>query len=99
MNTALGIISYLLTILTWIIIIQFVLSILIAFNVVNTYNEFIRNFAAALDKLTEPLYRPIRRILPDFGAIDFAPMVVLILITIVQRFLIPAMVQPVVYIG
>ena len=99
MNTALGIISYLLTILTWIIIIQFVMSILIAFNVVNTYNEFIRNFAAALDKLTEPLYRPIRRILPDFGAIDFAPMVVLILITIVQRFLIPAMVQPVVYIG
>ena len=39
--------------------------------------------------MTQPLYRPIRRILPDFGAIDFSPMVVIILITILRSYVIP----------
>ena len=67
-------------VLTWIIIIQAVLSWLVAFNVVNTHNDFVRGLLAGLDRITEPLYRPIRRILPDFGGIDFSPLVVLLLI-------------------
>lgn len=86
----LGIFGYLLYILSIIIIAQFVLSILIAFNVVNTYNEFVRGLQHALDTITQPLYRPIRRILPDTGSIDFSPMVVLILINIITNFVIPA---------
>lgn len=86
----LGILGYLLYILSIIIIVQFVLSILIAFNVVNTYNEFVRGLHQALDTITQPLYRPIRRILPDTGSIDFSPMVVLILINIITNFVIPA---------
>ena len=84
MTTLLGILYYLLTVAWWIIMIQFVLSVLIAFNVVNTYNEYVRSLHYGLERLTEPMYRPIRRILPDTGALDFAPMVVLIVIAIVQ---------------
>lgn len=86
----LGIVGYLLYILSMIIIVQFVLSILIAFNVVNTYNEFVRSLQQALDTVTQPLYRPIRRILPDTGSIDFSPMVLIILINIITNYVLPA---------
>jgi YggT family protein len=77
----------LLTVLWWIIIIQMVLSWLVAFNVINTQNDLVRGLMRGLDRLTEPLYRPIRRILPDFGGLDFSPMVVIIGIWIVERLL------------
>ena len=88
-NMFLGIADYLLYLLGMVIVVQFVMSILIAFNVLNTSNEFVRAIWQALEKLTQPLYRPIRRILPDFGAIDFSPMVVIILITILRNYVIP----------
>lgn len=68
----------------WIIIVQAVLSWLIAFNVINTGNDIIRSVWIALDRLTEPLYRPIRRVMPDLGALDLSPMVVLIIIMILR---------------
>ena len=77
----------LLTIVTWIIIIQVVLSWLFAFNVLNASSQGVRTFAVAIDRITAPLYRPIRRILPDFGGIDFSPLVVLILVQILQKLL------------
>jgi len=77
------IIFLLLDVLTWIIIIQAVLSWLVAFNVINTQNGFVGQFLYALDRITEPLYRPIRRVLPDFGGIDFSPLVVLLLLRVV----------------
>ena len=84
MSPVLGIIDFLLNILAWIIIIQAILSWLVAFNVINTHNDFMRSFLLALDRMTEPLYRPFRRILPDFGGIDFSPLVVLIIIKCIQ---------------
>ena len=77
----------LLNILWWIIIIQAILSWLLAFNVLNTRSPAVAQIATALDRLTAPLYRPIRRILPDFGGIDFSPMVVLLIILILQKLL------------
>ncbi len=77
----------LLTILTWVIIIQVALSWLLAFNVLNTTSNGVRTFAVAIDRLTAPLYRPIRRMLPDFGGIDFSPLVILILIQVVKKLL------------
>ncbi|HEX8668429.1 MAG TPA: YggT family protein [Allosphingosinicella sp.] len=77
----------LLTVLWWIIIIQAILSWLVAFNVINTYNEFVRRLLYALDRITEPLYRPIRKILPDLGGIDFSPFVVLLILLMVDRLL------------
>lgn len=85
----LQIVTILIDVLWLIIIVQFVLSILIAFNVINTYNEFVSGLWRGLNKLTEPMYRPIRRILPDTHPLDLAPMVVLVLITIVTRAVIP----------
>src|SRR5690349_2583819 len=77
----------LLTILTWIIIVQLILSWLLAFNVLNIHSGGVRNFIVALDRLTAPLYRPIRRMLPDFGGIDFSPLVILILIQVIKKLL------------
>ena len=77
----------LLDVLWWIIIVQAVLSWLFAFNVLNTSSSGVRGFAVALDRITSPLYRPIRALLPDFGGIDFSPLVVLILIQIVDTLL------------
>ncbi len=89
MNMLLDIIQVLLTVIWWIIVIQAILSWLIAFNVINTYNEFVRSIWIALQRMTEPLYRPIRRILPDFGALDFSPLVVLIILYILMYVVIP----------
>ncbi|BBB13292.1 hypothetical protein SPYCA_2550 [Sphingopyxis sp. FD7] len=80
----LDILSILLNILWWIIIVQAVMSWLIAFNVINTHNDFVGQLWYVLDRITEPLYRPFRRIMPDFGGIDLTPMVVLILLIILQ---------------
>ena len=82
-----NVVSMLLSVLTWVIIIQCVLSLLVAFNVINTYNDFIRSFLNALNRICEPLYRPVRRILPDLGGIDFSPFVVLILIAVIRMLL------------
>jgi YggT family protein len=79
--------NLLLTILMWIIIIQVVLSWLIAFNVLNTHSGGVRAVAVAIDRITAPLYAPIRRMLPDFGGIDFSPLVILILIQVIKKLL------------
>jgi YggT family protein len=77
----------LLWVLSWVIIVQAILSWLVAFNVINTHNNFVRQLLYALDRITEPLYRPIRKILPDFGGLDFSPIVVLLIIWGLQRLL------------
>lgn len=99
MNTLLAIIQTLLTVVWWIIVIQAVLSWLIAFNVINTSNDLVRNVWDALGKMTEPLYRPIRKVLPDFGALDLSPLVVLLILYILMNIVIPSLYQPVVYVG
>ncbi len=65
------------SIVWWIIIVQVILSWLISFNVLNLHQPFIWQVWNGLNRLTEPLYRPIRRILPDMGGIDLSPLVVL----------------------
>ena len=77
----------LLNVAMWIIIIQVILSWLFAFNVLNTGSSGVRAFAMALERITAPIYRPIRRIMPDFGGIDFSPLVILILIAVLKKLL------------
>ncbi|GLI97288.1 YggT family protein [Sphingobium sp. BS19] len=88
------ILNILLNVVWWIIVIQAILSWLIAFNVINTYNDFVRNALYALDRMTQPIYRPIRKILPDLGALDLSPMVVLLAVYILQRVILPAIFNP-----
>jgi YggT family protein len=77
----------LLSVLMWIIIIQVILSWLFVFNVLNTNSGGVRAFALALEKITAPIYRPIRRVMPDFGGIDFSPIVIIILIQVLKKLL------------
>ena len=77
----------LLSVVTWIIIGQVILSWLFAFNVLNTSSSGVRTLALAMDRITAPLYRPVRRILPDFGGLDFSPLVILILIQVIKKLL------------
>lgn len=87
MNLIVDILRILLNVVWWIIIVQAILSWLIAFNVINTHNDFVRQIWGTLDRMTEPLYRPIRKILPDFGGLDLSPLVVLVGLAIVERIL------------
>jgi len=82
--TIIQILQVILNLVWWIIIVQFVLSLLISFNVVNTSNNFVRSLYEGLDRLSEPLYRPLRRILPNTGGIDFAPAVALLVLAILN---------------
>jgi YggT family protein len=82
-----AVLDLLLQVMMWIIIIQAILSWLVAFNVINTHSDFVRSFLHALDRITAPLYRPIRRILPDFGGLDFSPMVVILIIIVLRTLL------------
>ena len=81
------IVDFLLRILGWLIIGQVIISWLVAFNVLNTSSQGLRAFLNALDRITEPLYRPIRRLLPDFGGIDFSPLILLLLIQVLRMLL------------
>ncbi len=80
-----GIVDMILQLLVWIIIIQAILSWLVAFNVINTSSNYVRTLLDTLDRLTAPLYRPIRRILPDFGGIDLSPIVLILAIQVVRK--------------
>jgi YggT family protein len=76
-------------VLWWIIIIQAVMSWLIAFNIVNMGSDFVRTVMTALDRMTAPIYNPIRKIMPDLGALDLTPMVVLLAILIIRQAVLP----------
>ena len=84
MASILMILNLILDIAFWIIIVQAVLSWLLAFNVLNASSDFVRSLYGGLARLTEPVYRPIRKILPDTRPMDLAPLVVLIGIFAVQ---------------
>jgi YggT family protein len=88
MNAVLWLILKIIDIYVWIIILQVVLSWLIAFNVVNTNNRFVYMVGDFLYRITEPAMRPIRRILPSLGGIDLSPLVLLLLLIFAERLLI-----------
>ncbi|MEO6717297.1 MAG: YggT family protein [Novosphingobium sp.] len=84
-----GIADYLLWIIQSLVIVLFILSLLIAFNVVNMHNDFVASVWRAVNLLLEPLLKPIRRIMPDTGAIDFSPMALIVIIQILGAFVLP----------
>jgi len=71
----------------WCLIVFVILSWLIAFNVVNTYNRFVFSVNDFLYKITEPALRPIRRILPNLGGVDISPVILILIIWFLQRLL------------
>lgn len=68
----------------WVLVASAVFSWLVAFNVVNSRNRFVYQIGNVLYQLTEPVLAPIRRRMPNFGALDLSPLVVLIAIFFLQ---------------
>lgn len=85
MRVILEIVLIVLDIYWWVVLATIVLSWLIAFNILNTRNELVNTVNRALNSLTEPVLRPIRRYMPKFSGIDISPIVLFILIYLVQR--------------
>ena len=81
--TLIQIVALLTNVLVMLIIIQFVIGLLFAFNVINSSNQFLMAVYNSINSLLEPVLGPIRRIMPRTGAIDFSPLVLIILMQIV----------------
>jgi YggT family protein len=82
-------ISYLLTLYVYILIAAAVMSWLIAFNIVNPHNQVVRMIGEFLYRITEPVLRPIRNLLPNLGGIDISPVIVILIIIFVQNVILP----------
>ena len=89
MNSLLQIIALLLDVFFLIMIVHIVLSWLISFQVLNPRQPLVGQVWDGLSRLLEPVYRPIRRFLPDTGALDLAPLVVFVGIIILRDILLP----------
>jgi YggT family protein len=85
----LNFISYLLTLYIYVIIAAAVLSWLVAFNVVNARHGAVAMIAEFLIRITEPVFAPIRRFMPNLGAIDISPLIVILIIIFVQSVILP----------
>ena len=73
--------------LAWCLVIAAVVaSWLIAFGVLNMQNQIVRQIVRTLDSLTEPVFRPVRRIIPPIGGLDLSPLIVLLAIGVLQVF-------------
>ncbi|MFM2042162.1 MAG: hypothetical protein RLY86_738 [Pseudomonadota bacterium] len=77
-----------LDVFVWVLIISAILSWLIAFNVLNTRNQFVYTVSDMLYRLTEPVLRPVRRLLPNLGGIDISPIIVILLIFFLQSLMV-----------
>ncbi len=85
MRAVLDIVLIVLDLYVWLLIASAILSWLIAFNVVNTRNQFIAAVGEFLYRITEPVLAPIRNRLPNLGGLDLSPIVVILIIIFLQR--------------
>lgn len=87
-------IHYVIDLYLWVIIAAVVFSWLINFNVINPHNQFVRSLWSGLLAVTEPLLKPIRRMLPDLGGIDLSPIVLYLALIFVQFVVIRGWLMP-----
>ena len=78
---------FILDIVWFIVIASAIFSWLFAFNVINSSNQFVGQIGSMLYQLTEPMYRPIRRFMPNLNGLDLSPIIVLVIIFFLQRFI------------
>ena len=82
MSALIQIIALLTNVIVMLVIVQVVIGLLFSFNVVNASNQFMVQVYRSINALLEPVLGPIRRIMPDTGAIDFSPLVLIVLLQI-----------------
>ena len=85
MKSVLILIDSLVSIYIWILIINALLSWLIAFNVLNTSNRLVYSLLDISYKMTDPLLRPIRNFLPNLGGIDISPVILILLLMFIRN--------------
>ena len=85
MRAILDIVLLVLQIYIWLLIAAAVLSWLIAFNVVNTRNQVVHMVGDFLYRITEPLLRPIRTMMPNLGGLDISPIILILIIFLIER--------------
>ena len=78
MKSILVLLDSVITIYIWIVIINAILSWLVAFNILNTQNRFVYSVLEVTHKLTDPALNRIRRFLPTFGSIDISPIILIL---------------------
>ena len=84
MSAVLDIILILLGLYRWVLLAMVIMSWLISFNIINTHNQFVEAVWRILNQLTEPLLRPLRRILPNFNGLDLSPLVAFLVIIFLE---------------
>ena len=87
MNALFCLIVTLLNLYWWVILVYVIMDMLIKFNVINLYNHVVSVIYTTLSRLSEPVLRPLRAILPDLGGIDLSPLLVLIGLTVLVIFI------------
>jgi len=85
MRALLDVILMLLNLYVWLLIAAAVLSWLIAFNVVNVRNQFVGMAGDFLYRITEPVLRPIRGMMPNLGGLDVSPVILILIIYFIQQ--------------
>ncbi len=86
LNTLWRLISALLSLCYFVVIAAVVVSWLVAFGVLNMNNQFVRQAVRALDAITGPVFRRLRKIVPPIGGLDFSPVIVLLVLYVLQVF-------------
>jgi YggT family protein len=84
MNAIARLVDTVVTLYIWVLIAQAILSWLIAFNVINGYNQFVRGLGEFLWRITEPALRPLRRFVPAIGGVDVSPIVLILVLYFVR---------------
>jgi YggT family protein len=85
MKSILDVILLILQIYVWLLIASAILSWLVAFNVVNTRNQVVATIGEFLFRITEPVLRPIRSVIPTLGGIDVSPVILILIIFFLQN--------------
>ena len=79
--------SMILTLVWWVFLIMIIMSWLISFNVINTRNQFVAGLWRVVNSITEPILRPIRRVIPPVSGLDLSPIIVFVIIFFLQSFI------------
>jgi YggT family protein len=85
MYALLATLSMILTLVWWVFLIMIIMSWLISFNIINTRNQFVASIWRVLNQITEPILKPIRRVIPPMGGLDLSPLIVFVIIFFLQN--------------
>ena len=85
MQSLVSLLSTVIEIYVWLLIASAILSWLVAFNIVNTSNQFVSTIGQFLHRITEPVLRPLRQVIPAIGGLDVTPIVLILLLYFIRN--------------